>query len=120
MPLNGKVVDLRRLKQEAGAAGVTVRDLGIVGDYLHTYDAQGNIIDVPPGMAAVLAAHVSPVAPTPPNYGPDAADIDQQAAAAVTALRAFINNGSPTNADAIANAKLQNRVLLAMMKRMVQ
>jgi hypothetical protein len=65
--LNGKRVDLPRLKAEATTAGVVVGDLGTVGldatglpDELITWDDQGATIDVPAAMAPVVAAHVPP------------------------------------------------------------
>lgn len=117
MKLNGKRIDLPTLKQQATAAGVVVGDLGTAGDELVTYDAQGHTIDVPAGMAAVLAAHTPPAPPTPASYGSDAADLDQQAAQAATQLRAFVAAATPTNAEVVAAVKLQARVILALMRR---
>lgn len=53
-----------------------------------------------------------------PDYGDDAADIARQVAEAVVALRAFIALTPPTQAQVVANAKLQNRVLLALLRRL--
>lgn len=58
MNLNGKQVSLHQLQGELAAAGVTVRGLGVVDGDLHTYDEDGAVVDVPPGAAAVIAAHV--------------------------------------------------------------
>jgi hypothetical protein len=117
MNLNGKRVDLPQLKAELVAAGINVTALGQAGDILHTYDAAGQAVDLPPAAAAVVAAHVPPPVPPQPNYGNDAADVDRQAAQAVSQLRTFIANGSPTNAEVVAQVKLNARVLLALMRR---
>jgi hypothetical protein len=58
--LNGKRVDLLQLEAELTAASILIRGLGIAGDDLHTYDADGVVIDVPVAAAAVVAAHVPP------------------------------------------------------------
>lgn len=58
MNLNGKQVSLHQLEAELAAAGVAVRALGVVAGDLHTYDDDGAVVDVPPGAAAVIAAHV--------------------------------------------------------------
>lgn len=79
MNLNGKRVDLPQLKVEATAAGVAVGDLGTAGDQLVTWDSDGHTIDVPAGMAAVLAAHVAPAPMT--DY---AAEIPMSARARTT------------------------------------
>lgn len=118
-----KAVDLAQLAQELTAAGVNHNGLGLSGRdpatdlEIYTYRPDGSAVDLPAAAAAVIAAHIAPGPVTPPSYGPDAADIDRQAAAAVTALRSFIANGSPTNAEVVANSKLQNRVLLALLRR---
>jgi hypothetical protein len=59
MLLNGKRVTLDRLASELIAAGVSIRGLGQDGDELHTYNTSGVSIDVPPGAAPVVAAHVA-------------------------------------------------------------
>lgn len=118
MNLAGKRVDLLQLRDEGIAAGVSLpQALGIAGDQLVTYSADGAIIEPPAALAAVLEAHTPPPVPLVPNFGSDAADIDRQAAAAVTQLRQFIANATPTNAEVVANDKLQNRVLLALIRR---
>lgn len=62
MILNGKRVELTQLRIEGIVAGVSLpQPLGIAGDQLVTYD-DGNIVDVPAGMAPVLAAHIPPPA----------------------------------------------------------
>lgn len=56
-----KAIDLNVLQQELVAAGVAVTALGLsAGNNLYTYDANGGIIDVPAGAAAVVTAHAGP------------------------------------------------------------
>jgi hypothetical protein len=64
MLLQGKDVELPQLQAELVAAGIEVPALGTHGDRLHTYDEDGAIVDLPPGAAAVVAAH-EPVPPEP-------------------------------------------------------
>lgn len=63
MKLNGNKVDLAALVKELRTAGIDVPALGTNGDDLHTYDADGRIVDVPLEAAAVVDAHVP--APVP-------------------------------------------------------
>lgn len=67
---------------------------------------------------AVLAAHdPSPtVKPPSPDYGADSYDL-KQVAQAVTAMRAFVANPSPSAAQVVAQVKLLDSVLLALLKR---
>lgn len=117
MKLNGKAVDLVKLGQEAVAAGVAIpRGLSTTATDLMTYDTDGHQVEPPAGMAPVLAAHTPDPPPPTPVYGPDAADLQKQAAAAVSQLRSFIALAPPTNADVVNNAKMQNRVLLAIIQ----
>jgi hypothetical protein len=100
MLLNGKRVDYRQLRAEMIAAGLAVPfALGQAGDDLHTYDATGEIVDVPAGSAAVIAAHVPPALPDDPDYGADGmtdAEFAVAAATAVANLRAYRALASPT------------------------
>lgn len=66
MKLN-KQVRLDQLRSELHAAGI-LGEFGIAGDDLHTYNARGEVVDVPAGARAVIDAHV-PVFPSPPNWG---------------------------------------------------
>lgn len=76
-------------------------------------------VRIPIALFALRADLPDPPPPPPPaDYGTDAADIDQQAADAVALLRAFIARTPPTQAEVVANAKLQNRVLLAILRRL--
>lgn len=68
---------------------------------------------------AVIAAH-DPTPPPPipvPDYGADPADLDQQAAQVVSALRAYIGAASPTQAQTVSAVKLLCRVALYLVKR---
>lgn len=59
MNLNGKKVELVQLRQEGIAAGVSLpQALGIAGDQLITYTADGSHVEPPLAMTAVLAAHI--------------------------------------------------------------
>lgn len=123
IPLSGKRIDQARLQAEMIAAGIDVgRGLLVRGTEnareLTRYSPDGNeVLDLAPGAGAVLAAHVSPTPSPPADYGSDAADLDQQAAQAAAQLRAFIATGSPTNAEVVAQVRLQARVILALMRR---
>lgn len=119
MILNGKYVNLETLQDEIVTAGHTIRGLGQSGDVLHTYNIEGSPIDIPPGAYAVVQAHVPPPFPPTPDYGGDGVTRDQFANA-VSQLRAFIANPAPTNAQAIANAKLQNRAILFLAKELLR
>lgn len=120
-----KDIDLSQLEQELKAAGVSIRGLGTTGNdpatdlQVLTYDEGGALVELPSEAAAVIAAHTPTPPPPEPNYGGDAVDIDKGAAAAVTQLRAFLALTPPTNAEIVANDKLQNRVLLAILRRLV-
>lgn len=115
MKLFGKIVELGQLRTEAVAAGYSVPALGQSGDVLHTYDGAGSIIDVPPGMQAVVDAHVPAPLPSPVNYGTDDTP-REQVADAVTSLRNYLSLATPTNAQTIAVIKLIIRVLLFTLK----
>lgn len=75
MRLNGTTVHLPQLTAELAAAGIVVRALGTTGTLLDdpggnrviTYDDQGEIIDLPPAAAAVIAAHQPQLPPDPPS-----------------------------------------------------
>lgn len=67
MKLNGKVVRLEQLKQELHTAGIA-GDFCTSGDELLTYNAAGDTVDVPATAAPVVAAHVVPREPAPPNF----------------------------------------------------
>jgi hypothetical protein len=83
--------DLAPFRASLEAAGLEVGALGTAGGYLHTYDADGAVADLPQAMRSQIRAAVAAYTPpAPSDYGTDAADIDQQAADAVAALRAFI------------------------------
>ena len=58
--LNGKTVDLIKLRDELTAAGIVVSALGTAGDDLFTYDEKGEAAPLPLRAAAVIAAHVPP------------------------------------------------------------
>lgn len=118
-----KTLSLPLLEGQLAAAGVTVRGLGtrtVDGQTdLHTYDASGGIIDVPPAAAGVVSAHTAPVI-APPDWGPDLQTPDEfaaQAAAAVANLRGFIAVPTPTNAQVIAVVKLLCRIALVFIRR---
>lgn len=108
---------LIRLRAELAAAGIAVDRLGYDDGRVFTYDEHGLAVELPPEADPVIAAH-DPTPDPGPDYGADAADIDQQAADAVALLRAFIALTPPTQAQVVANAKLQNRVLLAVLRRL--
>jgi hypothetical protein len=116
MNLNGKRVDLSQLAAEMTAAGVNHRGLGVTGDDLHTYAANGAFADLPAAAAAVLAAHTPPPIPAAPDFGNDAAPTDQ-VADAVTQLRAYLGVANPTAAQSAAALKLVIRGLLFILRR---
>jgi len=64
MKLNGKTVNMVQLADELRTAGIDVPSLGAAGDDIHTYDAGGVIVDLPPESAAVIAVH-EPAHPVP-------------------------------------------------------
>lgn len=116
MRLNGKRATLDRLKAELAQAGVVVPGLGVDGDDLHTYDANGAAVDVPAGAAAVVAAHVADDV-TPPTYGADAEAFDPATARQVVAAhRAFLASGSPTNAEVVQQVRRLTRAQLGMLR----
>lgn len=61
-----RYVDLEQLEGEIEAAGMPL-PYGLTrgGDELMTCDASGAYVDLPPGAAAVVAAHVPSTAPPP-------------------------------------------------------
>lgn len=69
-------------------------------------------------IAAVIAAHdpTPPPVPPKPDYGTDPYDL-KQVAQAVTAMRAFVANPSPSAAQVVAQVKFIDSVLLALLKR---
>lgn len=67
MQTNGRALNLVQLAAELATAGVVVPALGQDGDTLHTYNAQGEPVDLPAKAQAVVAAHV----PTSPPAEPD-------------------------------------------------
>lgn len=60
MKLNGRPVDLPLLETELAAASVDVNGLGVTGDDLMTYTADGEVTDLPAEAAPVVNAHVAP------------------------------------------------------------
>lgn len=63
-PLDGKAIDLEQIAGELAAAGIPVPlGVGVTADRLHTYDAEGELADLPPAADAVIAAHQKPPAP---------------------------------------------------------
>ena len=118
MLLNGKRVDLNQLHAELTAAGVIVPALGTMGDNLHTYTAQGLVIDVPPGAQAVVNAHVPPPIPPSVDYGTDLpTNYRQTLAGAVTQLRAYLALESPTGPQTVGAVKLLVRVVLFLFRQ---
>jgi hypothetical protein len=75
-----------------------------------TFDRDGNLLD-----ETVREVEV----PDPPDYGNDAADLEAQAAQAITMLRNYLALQAPTNAQTLAALRLTIRVVLAMAKRML-
>lgn len=114
MHLNGKIVDLVQLRAELNAAGISITALGITGDDLHTYDANGAAQDLPAGAATVVAAHVPPA---PIDFGSDASSDRQAVVDAVASLRQYLGAASPNQAQTIAALKLLIRVVLFVLKR---
>lgn len=113
--LNGKAVDLLRLKAELQAAGITVPALGIADDDLHTYDAAGNVVAMPAGTAAVINAHVSPV---PLDYGVNAEDLDRtKVQGYITTSNAYLGRGaSNTPAQVRDQVDRNTKALLTLIK----
>lgn len=86
MLLNGKAIRLDQLQTELATAGIVVPALGVNGDDLHTYTAQGAYLDLPAAAAPVVAAHV----PRPTDQQQDVAQratLVQQAQTAYQALQ---------------------------------
>jgi hypothetical protein len=54
-----KEVDLAKLEQELTAAGIVHNALGMAGDDLFTYDANGIQVELPPEAQAVVDNHVA-------------------------------------------------------------
>jgi len=54
-----KPVSLHQLEGELNAAGVTVTALGMLQDTIFSYDAQGEVVDLPAAAQAVVDAHVA-------------------------------------------------------------
>lgn len=95
MRLNGRAIHLPQLRLELEAAGIVVPALGTAGDELHTYTATGEIAELPPEARAVVDQHVPPPPPPAPDYGADVPEeYEQQFAAAVTNLRAYLATSS--------------------------
>lgn len=121
-----KAVVLDQLESELMAAGVAIHGLGTSGllqddnAEIYTYDAGGAVADLPAEAGPVIAAHVVPVPPTPPDFGTDApADYSFQLANAVDNLRQYLQASSPTQAATVAALKLTIRVLLYVLRRQI-
>lgn len=85
--VSGRRLTLERLGQELTAAGIEHRALGVVDGRLHTYDATGYPVDLPPGAQAVVDAHVpDPEQPTQFEQLATAIGAANQATANVTNL----------------------------------
>lgn len=121
MRLNGKVVYLPQLRQEAIAAGYNLLDLEITGgDELVTIDSAGHTDpNLPPGIATVVANHVPPAPPAQPNYSGDGTARDQLPDA-VTNLRAYLGVATPTLGQTAAALKLLIRVVLFIARSTIQ
>lgn len=110
-----KRVDLAQLHAELASAGISVPALGVAGDDLHTYDANGAAVALPPAAEAVIRAHIPPAPFIPPTYGEDAADQQgNQLALAVTALRQYANTDAPTAGQTVSALKLVIRLVLLL------
>lgn len=91
------------------------RGLSLDNLTLMTADDAGNSTDLSPAAQAFVGAYVPAPASAPPEYGTDLQSDDEfrdQAAAAVTNLRAFIGASSPSNAQVVAVVKLLCRVAI--------
>lgn len=67
--LISKIVNLTQLEKEMKAAGIAVNGLGTYDNddstIVHTYDAEGTIIDLPEAASAIIDAHMpGPQQPT--------------------------------------------------------
>lgn len=116
-----KRIDLAKLEAELVAAGVSVPALGRSGDDLHTYDAQGVPVDLPPAAQAVVDAHVPPAVFVVPDYddNDDADRVGGQLAQAVGNLRQYLTLASPTQAQTTAAVKLTIRLVLLLARRTI-
>lgn len=112
-------LDVLTADLKAGGHLPPERGLQVLGDDLLTSDDDGAPAELDAPAQAFVLAWVPPAPPTPPDFGGDPADLEAQAADAVAALRAFIAKSPPTTAEVVANAKMQNRVLLALVRRAV-
>lgn len=114
-----KRVDLLQLQAELATAGIVVPALGVNGDDLHTYDANGAAVALPSAAEAVIRAHVPP----PPFVAPQFDDDDDadargnQLAQAVASLRQYRAADAPTQAQTVAALKLTIRLVLLLARR---
>lgn len=101
-----KSIDLTKLLTEAAAAGVSLpRGLGLNGTNLFTYDAAGEPIEPPAGLAAVVTAHTD----TRPTD-------EQRVQAATTYLRGVNFAARKTAIDATALSAQAKTILKTINK----
>lgn len=114
--LNGKRIDMAKLRNFCIAAGVSLpRGLGSVGDDVFTYATDGSLTDAPAGVQPIIDAWAPETAV---DFGPDEADLDDQYATAVQTLRTFVGtpNASVTNTLTINTLKMVCRILLKFLR----
>jgi hypothetical protein len=110
-----KPLDLSQLTQELQAAGVSIRGLGQTGDQLHTYDVQGNPVDLPASAQATVSAH-TPRAGA--DFGGDVPDdYSDRLASVVSQLRAYLATAAPSPAQTVTVVKLLIGAMLYLLRR---
>jgi hypothetical protein len=90
--VTGHQLNLKQLRDELAAAGLTVPALGTSQqgnkEELYTYDANGAMIDLPPAAAAIVQAHVA----QPLEVDIARGDLQGSVDAAITRLVDVVNN----------------------------
>jgi hypothetical protein len=118
--------NLRQLSDEIAAAGILIPNgLGAYGIdendsivVVHTYDAVGTIIDLPPEAGPILLAHIPPTPPAKIDTGTDVPpDQYEKLAEAVVTLRNYLQVATPTAAQSAGALKLLIRIVLFVLKR---
>jgi hypothetical protein len=119
-----KPIILDKLRAELQAAGIAVDGLVLTDQdgrrAVLASDDQGRWAELPAGSDVIVAAHDG-TPPTPPDYGADAADLNNLTVVRqwVSATRTYIDLASPTAAETRAQVERNARAILAILRRMV-
>jgi hypothetical protein len=111
--------DLGPFRAALAGAGLAVGTLGAADGYLHTYDADGAVVDLPQAMRDQIRTAVAAYTPPArPDFGNDEppADYRAQAVQAVQQLRAYLALAAPTQAQNAAAIRVMARVLLVVIR----